>query len=155
MGEARSITRRRHAGAKPQEMIMNFRPTLATAALALSLATPVALQAADVAAGASGAPLAADITAENGDLRTPGSPVVVHDFDVYVDLQTGFAYVKTPTRWTFVRQLDAEQLKRLPPSTLTALRVDGSDGRLLGKRYAQAAPEVWSDGHSEVRRLAL
>lgn len=47
--------------------------------------------------------------------------VPVRDWDVYVDLPTGFAYVKTPQRWVFVRQLDAEQMSRLPASTLTAL----------------------------------
>lgn len=47
--------------------------------------------------------------------------VPVRDWDVYVDLPTGFAYVKTPERWVFVRQLDAGQLSRLPASTLTAL----------------------------------
>lgn len=47
--------------------------------------------------------------------------VPVRDWDVYVDLPTGFAYVKTPGRWVFVRQLDAEQMGRLPASTLTAL----------------------------------
>lgn len=47
--------------------------------------------------------------------------VAVRDWDVYVDLPTGFAYVKTPQRWVFVRQLDAEQMSRLPASTLTSL----------------------------------
>ncbi len=47
--------------------------------------------------------------------------VPVRDWDVYVDLPTGFAYVKTPDRWVFVRQLDAEQMSRLPASTLTTL----------------------------------
>lgn len=47
--------------------------------------------------------------------------VPVRDWDVYVDLPTGFAYVKTPQRWVFVRQLDAGQMGRLPESTLTAL----------------------------------
>ena len=43
------------------------------------------------------------------------------DWDVYVDLPTRFAYVKTPTGWTFVRQLDEAQMDRLHPTTLTAL----------------------------------
>ena len=47
--------------------------------------------------------------------------VQVRDWDVYVDLPTGFAYVKTPIGWRFVRQLDDEQMSRLPASTLTAL----------------------------------
>lgn len=45
----------------------------------------------------------------------------MRDRDVDVDLPTGFACVKTPQRWVFVRQLDARQMDRLPPSTLTAL----------------------------------
>lgn len=47
--------------------------------------------------------------------------VPVREWDVYVDLPTRFAYVKTPDRWVFVRQLDEEQMTRLPASTLTAL----------------------------------
>ena len=54
--------------------------------------------------------------------------VEVKDWDVYVDLPTRFAFVKTPTRWVFVRQLDEEQMTRLPPSTLTTLlKVDDSE----------------------------
>ncbi len=48
--------------------------------------------------------------------------VQTRDWDVYVDLPTRFAYVKTPTKgWVFVRQLDAAQMDRLHPTTLTAL----------------------------------
>jgi hypothetical protein len=47
--------------------------------------------------------------------------VQVRDWDVYVDVPTGFAYVKTPVGWRFVRKLDDEQMARLPASTLTAL----------------------------------
>lgn len=47
--------------------------------------------------------------------------VQVRDWDVYVDLPTRFAYVKTPKGWTFVRQLDEAQMAHLPPTTLTAL----------------------------------
>jgi hypothetical protein len=47
--------------------------------------------------------------------------VQVRDWDVYVDMPTGFAYVKTPAGWRFVRKLDDEQMARLPASTLTAL----------------------------------
>ena len=47
--------------------------------------------------------------------------VQVKDWDVYVDLPTRFAYVKTPKGWTFVRQLDEAQMERLHPTTLTAL----------------------------------
>jgi hypothetical protein len=47
--------------------------------------------------------------------------VQVKDWDVYVDLPTRFAYVKTPMGWTFVRQLDEAQMDQLHPTTLTAL----------------------------------
>lgn len=58
-----------------------------------------------------------------------GSPAAVKDWDVYVDLPTGFAFVKTPQRWVFVRQLDAEQLARLHPSVLVSLLpADEMDG---------------------------
>lgn len=48
--------------------------------------------------------------------------IPTRDWDVYVDVPTRFAYVKTPTKgWVFVRQLDASQMDRLHPTTLTAL----------------------------------
>lgn len=47
--------------------------------------------------------------------------VQTRDWDVYVDLPTRFAYVKTPMGWTFVRQLDEAQMAKLHPTTLTAL----------------------------------
>jgi len=68
---------------------------LATVAIALASAVPAAAQA--------------------------QSFVQVRDWDVYVDLPTHFAFVKTPAGWRFVRRLDDEQMTRLPASTLTAL----------------------------------
>ncbi len=47
--------------------------------------------------------------------------VQVKEWDVYVDLPTRFAYVKTPMGWKFVRQLDEAQMGQLHPTTLTAL----------------------------------
>jgi hypothetical protein len=48
--------------------------------------------------------------------------IQTRDWDVYVDVPTRFAYVKTPVKgWVFVRQLDAAQMDRLHPTTLTAL----------------------------------
>lgn len=48
--------------------------------------------------------------------------IPTRDWDVYVDLPTRFAYVKTPAKgWVFVRQLDDAQMDRLHPTTLTAL----------------------------------
>lgn len=47
--------------------------------------------------------------------------VQVKEWDVYVDLPTRFAYVKTPMGWKFIRQLDEAQMGQLHPTTLTAL----------------------------------
>lgn len=47
--------------------------------------------------------------------------VQTKEWDVYVDLPTRFAYVKTPMGWKFVRQLDESQMAQLHPTTLTAL----------------------------------
>lgn len=81
-----------------------------------------------------------------------GTVVPVKDWDVYVDLPTRFAFVKTPTRWVFVRQLDEEQMARLPASTLTALLL-ADDGET---RYAHPAlepsPRMQAQRNSESRQ---
>jgi hypothetical protein len=82
------------------------------------------------------------------------SPIEVKDWDVYVDLPTRFAFVKTPERWVFVRQLDEEQMTRLPRTTLTALLpVDDSD-----IHYAHPAlepsPRVQGGGRAEPQQAA-
>jgi hypothetical protein len=45
----------------------------------------------------------------------------VRTLDVYVDLPTGFTFVKMPAGWKFVGKLDAAQLRELPPTALTSL----------------------------------
>lgn len=85
--------------------------------------------------------------------RTPvGATVWVKDWDVYVDLPTRFAFVKTPKGWVFVRRLDEEQMTRLPASTLTALLHD-DDGEF---RYAHPAlepsPRVQAQRDAETRQ---
>jgi len=66
--------------------------------------------------------------------------VPTRDFDVYVDLPTGFAFIKCPSGWKFIRKLDAEQLRDLPPTTLTALiEPDDQPGTV---RYAKPAPRT-------------
>ena len=49
------------------------------------------------------------------------APASVRDYDVFVDLPTAFAFIKLPTGWKFIGKLDAEQLRQLPPGTLTSL----------------------------------
>jgi len=49
------------------------------------------------------------------------APVVVKDFDVYVDLPTAFAFVKLSKGWKFIGKLDADQLRHLPAGTVTSL----------------------------------
>lgn len=49
------------------------------------------------------------------------APPAVRDYDVFVDLPTAFAFIKLPTGWKFIGKLDAEQLRQLPPGTLTSL----------------------------------
>ena len=49
------------------------------------------------------------------------APLPVADYTLFVDPPTAFAFIKLPTGWKFVGKLDASQLKRLPPGTMTAL----------------------------------
>src|SRR5688572_5608120 len=49
------------------------------------------------------------------------SAIDVQDWAVFVDPPTRFAFVKTPNGWLFVRQLDEQQMTRLPAGTLFAL----------------------------------
>lgn len=45
----------------------------------------------------------------------------VKDLDVFVDVPTGFTFVKMPAGWKFVGKLEAEQMRNLPSTTLTSL----------------------------------
>lgn len=76
-----------------------------------------------------------------------GSPVVaqeavaVQDYDLFVDPPTAFAFIKLPSGWKFIGKLDSEQLKHLPPGTLTSLLPpDESSTRLAGEAPAAAKP---------------
>jgi hypothetical protein len=83
------------------------------------------------------------------------SPVEVKDWDVYVDLPTRFAFVKTPTRWVFVRQLDEEQMTRLPRTTLTALLpVDDSEIHYAHPSL-EPSPRVQALACAETRQTAV
>ncbi len=83
------------------------------------------------------------------------SPVEVKDWDVYVDLPTRFAFVKTPTRWVFVRQLDEEQMTRLPRTTLTALLpIDDSEIH-YAHPVLEPSPRVQALARAESRQAAV
>ena len=63
---------------------------------------------------------------------------IVRDHDVFVDLPTAFAFIKLPTGWKFIGKLDAEQLRHLPPGTLTSLLPpDESATRVAGQLKAR------------------
>ena len=65
------------------------------------------------------------------------SAIDSQNWSVFVDSPTRFAFVKAPSGWVFVRQLDEEHMTRLPASTLlTLLKED--DG---AARHAQPALE--------------
>lgn len=94
-------------------------------------------------------------------LLAAAGPVLAQDrnlptqpFDVYVDLPTGFAYIKTPSGWKFIRKLSAAQLRELPPTTLTALLAPEAGAPDTGIRYAQPAPRTDLDLIGTPLRLA-
>lgn len=52
---------------------------------------------------------------------TSAAAVPVEEFSVFVDIPTGFAFVKTPAGWRFVRQIEATRLGELHPTTLVSV----------------------------------
>jgi hypothetical protein len=59
--------------------------------------------------------------AECARAQTTEPAAVVKDYEVFVDLPSAFAFIKLPTGWKFIGKLDADQLRHLPPDTLTTL----------------------------------
>ena len=59
---------------------------------------------------------------------------VVKTLDVFVDLPTGFTFVKMPAGWKFVGKLDADQLRELPGTVHTRLLPTDED-----RQYAHPA----------------
>jgi len=55
----------------------------------------------------------------------PGRP----DFPVYVDRETGFAFIKTPAGWKFVRKIESAKMGQVPREFFVP--VDQRDGTLL------------------------
>jgi hypothetical protein len=53
--------------------------------------------------------------------ETDASQVPVADYTVFVDLPTGFAFLKLPQGWKFAGKVDDAELAKLPDSVLTAL----------------------------------
>jgi len=62
--------------------------------------------------------------------------VPVEDFSVFVDIPTGFAFVKTPSGWHFVRQIESARLVDLHPTTLVSVI---QAGERLGQAKTGAA----------------
>lgn len=58
-------------------------------------------------------------------------------FDIYVDLPTGFTFVKMPGGWRFVGKVGAEEMASLPTTVHTALiETEDSEMRVAGRTPA-------------------
>ena len=53
------------------------------------------------------------------------------DFAVYVDQETGFAFIKTPGGWKFIRRIEPGKLAEVPREFF--VRIDQREGALLAQ----------------------
>jgi hypothetical protein len=74
------------------------------------------------------------------------APVQVRDLDVFVDLPTGFTFVKMPAGWKFVGKLEGDQLRNLPASTLTSLLPSEESEIHYAHPAVKTAPRGKADG---------
>jgi len=61
----------------------------------------------------------------------------VRTLDLYVDLPTGFTFVKMPAGWKFVGKLEADQMRDLPGTVHTTLLPPDEE-----RRYAHPAVDT-------------
>ena len=82
------------------------------------------------------------------------SAIDVQDWAVFVDPPTRFAFVKTPNGWVFVRQLDEQQMTRLPAGTLfTLLKEYDSEIRYAHPALEPSAPRTGDRAAGPARHL--
>ncbi len=66
-------------------------------------------------------PLMAGATPAVTPTAAPAATVAIPDHTLFVDPPTRFAFIKLPSGWKFVGQIDAQAMNRLPAGTVSAL----------------------------------
>ena len=75
-----------------------------------------------ISAAAIGATVALLATVAAAPAAAQENPAAaVKDYTLFVDPPTAFAFIKLPTGWKFIGKLDVDQLRHLPPGTVTSL----------------------------------